>query len=130
MFFLIAALTVLLLHLGFILFALLGAFLVARWRWLILFHLPAVAWAIFIEVTGRSCPLTTAENFFRIKAGQAGYPESFIEHYLLALIYPAGLTPTVQWGLAAVVMVVNVVFYGGLLWKKRRQSQCGSASGP
>lgn len=118
MLYLISAIAVLLLHLGFILFAMFGAFLVARWRWLILLHLPAVAWAIFIEVTGRSCPLTTAENFFRIMAGQSGYSESFIEHYLLALIYPAGLTPTVQWGLAAVVFLVNATLYGRLLWRR------------
>lgn len=124
MLYLISAIVVLLLHLGFILFAMFGAFLVARWRWLILLHLPAVAWAIFIEVMGCSCPLTTAENFFRIKAGQSGYSESFIEHYLLALIYPAGLTPTVQWGLAAVVFLVNAALYGRLLWR-RCQSSCG-----
>lgn len=128
MLYLIAAVAILLLHLGFILFALFGALLVARWRWLILLHVPAVAWAIVIEVTGRSCPLTSAENFFRIQAGQSGYPESFIEHYLLALIYPAGLTPTVQWGLAAVVMVVNAVLYGRI-WRQHRKSSRSDMSG-
>lgn len=122
MLYLVLAIAVLLVHLAFILFAVFGAVLVARCRWLILLHVPAVAWAIFIEVTGRRCPLTTAENFFRIKAGQSGYPESFVEHYLLALIYPAGLTPTVQWGLAAVVIMVNAVLYGRLLWQRRQSS--------
>lgn len=74
MLYLVLAIAVLLVHLAFILFAVFGAVLVARCRWLILLHVPAVSWAIFIEVTGRRCPLTTAENFFRIKAGQSGYP--------------------------------------------------------
>jgi hypothetical protein len=106
---------VLLLHLSFILFALLGAALTAWWRWMPIVHLPAAAWGIFVEITGRICPLTYWENYLRIKAGQSGYAESFIEHYLLAIIYPAGLTPGIQLALAAAVVIVNVVIYGRLL---------------
>ena len=110
---------VLVLHLAFILFALLGGVLAARWRWMPLIHLPAAAWGIWIELSGRTCPLTALENFLRRQAGEAGYVESFIEHYLLAIIYPAGLTSTVQYALAAVVLVVNLGIY---LWlcKSRR----------
>lgn len=120
MIYLIAATAVLLLHLGFVLFALFGALLVARWPWLLLLHFPAAAWAIFIELSGRSCPLTSVENHFRLKAGHAGYSESFIEHYLLPIIYPAGLTPAVQVALAAVVVAVNIALYGKFLWVRRK----------
>ena len=115
----LAAEVVLLLHLAFILFALLGAAFAARRRWLVVVHLPAAAWGFFVELSGRICPLTYAENFLRIKAGQSGYTESFIEHYLLAVIYPAGLTREVQFVLAAVVVVVNVAIYAWLFYPRR-----------
>ncbi len=115
----LAADGVLLLHLAFIVFALLGAVLAARWRWLVVVHVPAAAWGAFVELTGRICPLTYAENALRLRAGQSGYAESFIEHYLLAVIYPAGLTRDVQLVLAAVVVLVNLAVYGWLFYFRR-----------
>jgi Protein of Unknown function (DUF2784) len=114
-----AAEGILLFHLAFITFALLGAVLAIRWRWIIVLHIPAAAWCFFIEVSGRICPLTYAENFLRVRGGQAGYSEGFVEHYLLAIIYPAGLTRHVQFVLAGVVVAVNVVVYGWLLLARR-----------
>jgi hypothetical protein len=119
MFYRLAAEGVLLFHLAFIVFAVFGAVLAARWQWLIVVHLPAAAWGFLVELIGRACPLTYAENYFRIKAGQLGYAESFIEHYLLPLVYPAGLTRGVQLSLAAAVIVINVAIYGWLLYRKR-----------
>jgi hypothetical protein len=72
-----------------------------------------------IELSGGICPLTPLENQFRQDAGAAGYPGSFIEHYLLPIIYPAGLTRDIQYGLAAVVIVVNVAIYGWLFYRHR-----------
>jgi hypothetical protein len=118
----IAAEVVLFLHLAFIVFALLGAAFAARWRWLVAVHLPAAAWGFFVELTGRICPLTYAENFLRIKAGELGYTESFLEHYLLAFIYPAGLTREVQFVLAGVVVVVNVAIYAWVFCPRRASS--------
>ena len=116
----LAADAVLVLHLGFILFVLLGGLLAVRWRWALLLHLPAVAWGVYIELSGGLCPLTPLENRLRIAAGDAGYAGGFIEHYLLALIYPAGLTHEVQDVLAAVVVGVNVLAYGWV-WRTRRR---------
>ena len=121
MFFRLAADGVLLLHLAFILFALLGAAMAVRWRWLPLVHLPAAAWGVFVELTGRICPLTYLENFLRIKAGQSGYTGSFIEHYLLNIIYPSGLTREIQFALAATVVVVNIAIYGWLISRRRQE---------
>ena len=118
----LAAEAVLLLHLAFIVFALLGAAFAARRRWLVVVHLPAAAWGFFVELTGRICPLTFAENFFRNKAGQSGYADRFIEHYLLAVIYPAGLTREVQFVLAGVVVVINVAIYAWLFYPRRASS--------
>jgi hypothetical protein len=110
---------VLLLHLAFILFAVLGAAMAVWWNWIPLVQVPVAAWAMFVELTGRNCPLTYLENYLRIKAGQSGYAESFIEHYLLAIIYPAGLTGEIQLVLAGVVIVINTAIYGWLLARKR-----------
>jgi len=118
----LAAEIVLLLHLAFIVFVITGAAGAARWRWLPLTHLPAAAWGVFVELTARVCPLTTAENYLRMKAGESGYTESFIEHYLLAIIYPAGLTREIQFALAAGVIVINAAIYAWLFY--RHHSAC------
>ena len=121
MYFRLAADSVLLAHLAFILFALFGGALAARWRWMPLVHLPMAAWAAFVELTGRICPLTDIENALRIRAGQSGYSQSFVEHYLLGLIYPDGLTRELQFALAATVVVVNLAIYAWLVWRWRSE---------
>jgi hypothetical protein len=121
----LAADFVLLLHLAFILFAVLGAVMAVWWNWIPLVHVPVAAWGIFVEITGRSCPLTYLENYLRIKAGQSGYTESFIEHYLLEIIYPAGLTRDIQFVFAGVVIVINTAIYGWLLVRKRESHREG-----
>ena len=82
MFLKLAADFVVLLHLAFILFVVLGGLVVFRWPRFMWLHIPAVAWGAFIELTGRVCPLTPLENRLRIAAGQAGYSGGFIEEYL------------------------------------------------
>lgn len=116
----LAAEAVLLLHLAFIVFVMLGALLVARWRWMAAVHLPAAAWGVFAELTGRICPLTYLENGLRLAAGQSGYAGSFIEHYLLAIVYPDGLTRNVQLVMAAAVVAINVLLYGWVFHFHRR----------
>ena len=54
-------------------------------------------------------------------AGEAGYEGSFVEHYIVPLIYPAGLTPDGQLALAFVVVAINLVVYGTLLHRRRRR---------
>ena len=117
----LAADAVLLLHLAFILFVLLGAVLVARRRWVALVHVPVAAWGFFVEVSGRGCPLTLVENYFRLRAGQSGYGEGFVAHYLLRLIYPAGLTRGTEVALAGVVLAFNAALYGRVWWRVRRK---------
>lgn len=113
------AAAVLLLHLGFILFVVAGAALVARRRRLLPLHLAAVAWGIAVEVADAACPLTALENRLRLLAGAAGYAGGFVDHYLLALIYPAGLTRGVQWMLASAVLALNAVLYARILYRHR-----------
>ena len=112
---------VLVLHAAFIIFVLLGGLLAPRWRMLPWLHLPAVLWVILMELNGWICPLTPLENRFRETAGTQGYSGGFIEHYLLPLVYPPGLTPGLQALFATVVAGVNIVVYG-LLWRKHRRT--------
>jgi len=120
MFYRIAADLVLALHLGFIAFVVLGGLLILRYRWVAYVHVPAAVWGAFIEITGRICPLTIWENSFRQSAGESGYSESFVEHYLLPVIYPAGLTRSIQFWIAGCVIIVNVVIYAWLLYRGKR----------
>lgn len=103
---------VLLLHFAFILFVIFGALLVLRWPRLLWLHGPAVVWAAVVIAMGWICPLTPLENWLLGLAGEAGYQGGFIEHYLMPLIYPAGLTPSIQLGLSTSVVLVNVLLYG------------------
>lgn len=112
---------VLVVHLAFILFAIFGGLAVLRWRWLAWVHLPLVAWAIFIELTGGICPLTPLENRFRQAAGQAGYDGGFIDHYFTRAIYPMGLTRPIEMALGGAVFFWNAVVYGILLWSVARR---------
>ncbi len=119
----IAADAVLVFHLAFIVFAVAGAALAFCWRLAPLVHLPAATWAVFVELTGRICPLTYLENNLRRMAGDSGYPGSFIEHYLLGIIYPAGLSRSWQFLAAAVVLFCNLILYGLYWWRHKRKYQ-------
>ncbi|WP_460134716.1 DUF2784 domain-containing protein [Pseudomonas sp. S1_E04] len=111
----LAADSLVLFHLGFILFVVFGGLLALKWRPLVWLHLPAASWGVAVEVFHLPCPLTRWENLFRQLAGQEGYGGGFIEHYILTLIYPAGLTPNIQWGLGAVVLLTNIAVYTHIL---------------
>ena len=114
---------VLLAHLAFIVFVLAGGLLLLRWPRLGWLHVPAMMWGVFIELTGWVCPLTPLENYFRALAGSDIYHGGFMAHYLLPLIYPAGLTPTIQMLLAGVVIVINVIIYAVIIRLRSRARQ-------
>lgn len=111
---------VLVAHLAFILFVLLGGLAALRWRLAALVHLPSALWGVFIEASGGVCPLTPLENTLRVRAGASGYPGGFVEHYLVPAIYPSALTWELQVGFAGVVVVANAAVYG-LVWNRRRR---------
>ncbi|MEW5788802.1 MAG: DUF2784 domain-containing protein [Pseudomonadota bacterium] len=108
---------VLLLHLAFILFVVVGGLFLLRWPGLPWLHLPAVVWGVAIELGGFICPLTPLENQLRQLGGESGYGGGFVEHYLLAVIYPEGLTREVQVALGLGVAALNLVAY--VRWWRR-----------
>ncbi|ODV41318.1 hypothetical protein AWV79_37625 [Cupriavidus sp. UYMMa02A] len=109
-------------HFLFIAFVAGGALLLFRWPRVAWVHLPAAAWGVFVEWSGRICPLTPLENALRRAAGEAGYGGGFVERYLLPVIYPAGLTPVVQVWIGAFVLVLNVGIYA-VWWRRRKRAQ-------
>ena len=114
---------VLVFHLAFVLFVVLGGLLVLRWPKLMWVHLPAAVWGVLIEFAGWICPLTPLEKGLRRMGGEAGYEGGFIEHYVVAVLYPRGLTRGVQLGLGLAVLVITVAVYWRLLsrWRGGRR---------
>lgn len=102
---------IVLLHGAYIVFVLAGALLVRRWRWTVWPHLAAVAWGVYVAACSRVCPLTPLEVALRQRAGQSGYRGGFVEHYVIPVIYPRGLTPRIQAAEALLVVAVNLALY-------------------
>jgi hypothetical protein len=111
---------VVLLHAGFVIFVVFGGLALIRWPRLIWVHLPAAAWGALIEIAGWICPLTPLENSLRRLAGQGGYPGGFIEHYVIPVLYPQGLTRSIQIGMGVAVLVLNAVIYSLIVVRRRR----------
>jgi hypothetical protein len=113
----LAADAVVAMHFAFIAFVVAGgALMFVDRRWAIL-HLPAVGWAAWTEFTATVCPLTPWENALRARAGEAGYAGSFVEHYIVPLVYPQNLTPDAQVALGIGVVFVNAVVYA-IAWRR------------
>lgn len=119
MIYLLLADGVVVLHFAFIVFVGLGALTVYRWPKVAWAHIPCVLWGAWIEITGGICPLTPIEVRFRTMGGTEGYAGGFIEHYLMPIIYPSGLTRADQFLLGGLVAALNLGAYGLLLWRRR-----------
>ncbi len=115
---------VVLVHLAFILFVAAGGLLVLRWPRLAWVHVPAVVWGALIEFAGWICPLTPLENRLRAAAGDAAYAGGFIDRYIMPIVYPDGLTRGMQLALGIAVIAVNLLIYGRLVIRRKRQSVC------
>ncbi len=119
---------VLLVHLAFVLFAVLGGLLVLRRPKVAWIHLPCGVWAAFVEFAGIVCPLTPLEIRFRLLGGELGYRGDFIGHYVTAALYPADLTRGVQIALGGVVVILNLAVYWRVV--ARRRASIGGAACP
>jgi hypothetical protein len=110
-----------LLHVGFVAFVGVGAVLVLRRPWVALLHLPSALWAVLISFYGGTCPLTPLEKSLRTMGGQIAYSGGFVEHYLLPVLYPAGLTRDLQVLLGMVVLAWSAAAYALVLRRLRRR---------
>jgi hypothetical protein len=108
-------------HLTFIIFVIMGALLVWRWRWIVVLHLAAVIWGMAIEFLNAPCPLTPLEQVLLYKAGEEGYGGGFVDHYIAPLIYPEA-HPRFFLTAGIFLLVINLVLYGLLIvriWVRR-----------
>jgi hypothetical protein len=105
-------------HVAFVAFVVLGGLLVLRWRRVAWLHVPCALWGAWVEVAGWVCPLTPLENALRRAAGEAGYAGGFLEHYVAPILYPPGLTRGIQVALGIAVLALNVVVYSAA-WRRR-----------
>ena len=69
-----------------------------------------------IEFTHWTCPLTPLEKWLREAGGGDAYSMGFVEHYLIPIIYPPGLTPEIQITLGLVAIGLNLLVYGYVLY--------------
>lgn len=111
---------VVVLHFAFVVFVVLGGLLALRWPAVAWVHVPAAIWGAVVEFAGWICPLTPLEGWLRDRAGQAAYGTGFVEHYVVPLLYPAALTPSLQWMLGSLVVAVNLAIYA-VVWHRRRK---------
>ena len=113
---------VLVFHLAFVLFVVLGGLIVLRWAWVAFLHLPAAIWGVLIEYTGWICPLTPLEVSLRMRGGEAGYSGGFIEHYIQPVLYPNGLTRGIQILLGSLALLLNIAAYAVVLSRSRHRA--------
>jgi len=125
----LAADALVIVHLGFVAFVVAGGFLAVRWPGVAWLHVPAALWGAWAEFTATVCPLTPIENELRRRAGESGYEGGFVEHYLLGVLYPAGLTPAHQRWLGAVVVAVNLFAYALAIRRARQRSHAARRTG-
>ena len=88
---------ILLIHFAFVVFVVVGFLLIligllARWSWVHnrvfrITHLAAIGIVVLQAWFGQLCPLTVWENQFRQQAGESGYAETFVEHWLHKLLF-------------------------------------------
>ncbi len=114
---------VILIHLGFICFVVIGGFLALKWKWLIFLHIPCAVWGVLIEFYGWICPLTPFEQQLRLAGGEAGYSGGFIDHYIVSIIYPSGLTHKMQLLLGTLVILINIAAYILLIIRLRKKTR-------
>ena len=108
-------------HLVFILYVIAGALLIFTWPKTLWIHLPSCFWGMTVEFTGWICPLTPWEIQLRRLAGEEGFSRSFIEQYLIPMIYPSGLNREIQMLMGSIVLIVNLSLYTLILIKRRKR---------
>jgi hypothetical protein len=114
---------VLLTHFAFVIFAVLGGFIVLwknRAAWI---HVPVVLWSSLVNLASWVCPLTPLENWFLSKAGQSGYRGGFVQHYIDPLVYPAGMPRDMELIAGISVLAWNAAIYAIVLIRRRKRGR-------
>ena len=118
--------TLLVIHFAFVVFVVAGFLLIllgllARWSWVHnrifrITHLAAIGIVVLQAWFGQLCPLTIWENALRRRAGQSGYSETFIEHWLHEILF----YEAAPWVFTAIYTVFGLLVV--LTWFLERRS--------
>lgn len=119
----IAAEGIVVVHLIFILFVILGGLTLFKWPWMIWVHVPAAVWGGLVELFGAPCPLTPLENHLRLAGNAEAYSGGFIDHYIMPIVYPPGLTRQTQVVLGVLILAVNFAIYFKFLTRKTKAGE-------
>ena len=111
------------LHFAFIVFVVLGGLLVLKWRNVAILHIPCVIWGALIEFSGWICPLTPVERYLREVSGGEAYSGGFIDHYIMPLVYPTGLTREMQISLGIIILISNLGIYGLVIFRRTKRKE-------
>ena len=125
--YLIAADLILLLHVFFVAFVVFGLLLVVAgkllgWSWVRnpwfrLAHVGAIGVVVLQAWLGAACPLTLLETALRERAGEAGYADTFVSHWLETILYyraPA-------WVFTASYTVFGLLVVAAWFWVRPRR---------
>jgi len=104
---------VLIVHILFILWVVLGALLTRSRPVLQVLHIASLMWGVLTELFVR-CPLTLVENWLEQRAGIQPYQGGFLLHYLDKLVYPE-LPASVLTAAAVVVCLFNLAYYARVM---------------
>jgi hypothetical protein len=119
---------VVMLHLAFILFVMLGGLAIPAWPRMAWVHLPCVLWGAMVELAGWICPLTPLENLLRGRAGLGPYGGDFVIRLIEPVIYPHWLNREIQLALGTLVVLVNLCVYGLVIYRMRDRSRAGGST--
>src|SRR5215469_34276 len=106
---------VLFVHILFIVWVVLGAWLARSRPVLQVVHIASLIWGVLTELFV-PCPLTLVENWLKQRAGIDPYQGGFLLHYLDKLVYPE-MPASVLTAAAVIVCVFNLAYDARLMWR-------------
>ena len=113
---------VLIIHLLFIIFVIIGGFLIFVNFKFIFIHIPCFFWGLYVEFSHSICPLTYLENWLLKKAEANFYDNDFIENYILNLVYPPVLDENIQIILGILLLLINCMIYSLIFYLKFKEA--------
>lgn len=108
---------VVVLHLAFLVFQMLGALLALVSRAWLVPHLTVVAWGVGIVIIQGRCPLTVLEKSLVERAGDTPYSGSFLDHHVFGILLSDGTQAFVY----AIHLVVILATYVYVVTRLRRR---------
>lgn len=105
---------VVVIHVTFVIWVLIGGFLARKYKIATAFQLGCLVYAILITWYGFPCPLTDIEKLFLSRAGEQVYEGEFLPHYLWSL-FNIGQSTVLAIVILVLLISLNVVAYFPLI---------------